>query len=138
VFGINKYLLMGVGALVIIGLLFFGVKRWENSIRQEAIATERLKIKDELEKDYARKLPLTALLMMSLLSIFGPGCSQKERVITRNVMPIETPDPPNLSSMKSDRNDLTGELGLWMNHDDAKKEAEFRETIRSLKKSFTN
>lgn len=55
-FGINKYVLIGAGALVLVGLLFFGVKRWENSIRQEAIATERLKIKDELEKDYARKL----------------------------------------------------------------------------------
>jgi hypothetical protein len=74
-----------------------------------------------------------ALLLTSWLSIFALASCQTAPAKT--VMP-PLPDPPLLSSMVADKNDKTGELGLWQSVVDAQAEAEWRERVRSYKNSF--
>lgn len=48
------------------------------------------------------------------------------------VAPPPLDPPPLLASMQADNNDRTGEPGLWMDLDDARKEASFRERVRAV------
>lgn len=80
--------------------------------------------------------PATAwkvLLLSSLLSISAlVGCQSAAPKLVGPPLPA----PPELKSMVPDKNDKTGEVGLWMNMNDGQKEAVYRETVESVRRNW--
>jgi len=69
------------------------------------------------------------LILTALLTLFVASCATSPRV---SFTPPDTPPPVVFQSAVADKNDKTGELGVWLSMPDAKSILKERVVLRSI------
>jgi len=69
------------------------------------------------------------LLLMSLLITGASSCA----TTVQKVAPPPLPERPSLTSIVQDKNDATGEIGVWISIPDLRKLTKYSESIEAVR-----
>ncbi len=77
---------------------------------------------------------LTSILLLSafVATMANLGCTTAVPVIAKPPLPPK----PLFTSMKVDRNDMTGQLGAWMNEDDLRTLALYIASVEAVRETW--